>query len=170
MLLLLHLLLILGILPLFPSREIYFPMFVNFHHFARDLSYSVNLHKPFFTKQRNVPLPYLSAKLGLNKNYFLAYYMSDAIWETVAKLMNTSFSRVITFPTPHGLIHITNSHNIDFTVLYYKQIWHQYEFRPSYPANVRLATTNVSSMINISATITDWVISKKFDILPLTET
>ena len=36
--------------------------------------------------------------------------------------------------------------------------------------NIRLATSNVSSLLNKSASITDFVISKILDILTLTET
>jgi len=139
-------------------------------HIACNLSFSLTLHTFFITTQRNVPLSYVDVKVVINKNYILAYYMSDPIWETVCKLKSNCSSRVITFSPPHSLTHISKFCNMFLTICIL--LAGDIHMNPGPPIlqNIRFATSNVRSVHDTSASITDLVISKKLDILALTET
>ena len=100
----------------------------------------------------NVPLPYVDVKHVINKNY-----MSDPIWETVSKLKSNSSSRAITFSPPHSLIHITKSHNMFITICMLLAGDIHTNPGPLILENIHLATSNVRSVHNKSASITEYL-------------
>ena len=96
--------------------------------------------------------------------------MSDPIWDTVSKLKSNSSGRTITFSPPHSLINITKSRNICFAICLL--LADEIHMNPGLPIlqNICLSTSNVSSVHNKSSSIIDSVVSKKLDILALTQT
>ena len=112
----------------------------------------LTLYKYFIITHINVYLPYVNVKLALNRYYILTYYIFDPIWETV----------------PHSPIpHITKSRNILLTICILLAGAIHMNPGPPILQNICLATSNVMSLHNKSASITGLVIFTKLDILAL---
>jgi len=112
-----------------------------------------------------------SGQLVINKLYE-RYYCNNALGLLklyICLSMKSRHSGLITSSPPHSIIHVTKVRNMFLTICII--LADDIEMNPVPPIlqNIRLATNSVRSIYNKSANITGFVISKKLDILVLTD-